>query len=735
MSTIDRALISLAEAFGLEPEYTDIWGITHRADLQTTKLILAAKGVKTPQGISQSGTGVLVVAEDNLPPTVDLPVTASGEEEKIPADTAAELSVRVIDEQGIEESYSFDSDRFSLESDELSGGQTIRAPFPSGLRPGSYRVNARALWENRVANAAATWIICPPKAYLPPEMHEGRKIGGVGAALYGIRSAGNWGVGDFSDLKVFIDWAKDALGVDMVGLNPLHALFNRDPFNTSPYMPSSRIFRNFIYLDVRAIPDFSDSADARSLVDRPETLGQIRKLRESERVDYEHAAELKLNVLSKVFATFMSLHGVPGKEDRRWDAFQRYIRSQGSYLESYVTFCALRDYFLEAVPPAPTWRDWPREFQDPRSDEVKRFRAKNEAAVLFHKFMQWQIDEQLRSVQKHALNKGMLIGLYHDEALSVDRNGADFWALREFFHEGFSVGAPPDPFAPDGQDWGFAPPHRDMVRNSGYEPFLKNLQANCTHGGALRIDHVMQLHRLFWIPAGKKPEHGVYVKDYEEDLLNLLALESVRNKTVIIGEDLGTVPFHFRETLMGRAILSYRLFYFERDRWGNQLSAREYPADALVSISTHDLPTLAGFWLGRDIEVRREIGQLDEKREAQFREDRTRHKAKIIEKLVQDGALPSERAHAAWESPFPTDHLHSAVLRFLFSTPSRMVLINQEDVFLDVRQQNLPGTTWEHANWVTKMKFTLEELRTDPEAVRLTRKFKSLLKDCNRCAG
>jgi 4-alpha-glucanotransferase len=314
----------------------------------------------------------------------------------------------------------------------------------------------------------------------------------------------------------------------------------------------------------------------------------------------------------------------------------------------------------------------------------------------------------------------------------VDRNGADCWAWPAFFHDGFTVGAPPDSFAPDGQDWGFPPPDRDRHRSSGYELFLKQLQASCKHGGSLRIDHVMQIHHLFWIPPGGKAAEGVYVKDNEQDLLNLLALSSSQNQTIIVGEDLGTLPPNFRETLMSRGVFSYRLFYFERDQAGNLLNHWEYPRSALVSVTTHDLPTLAGFWLGSDIDTRRDIGLLKPDGEKDAREDRTSHKAKIIEKLVQTEFLPAPVAHAAWIEPFPTDELHAAVLKFLLHTPSLMVMINQEDILLDRRQQNLPGTTWQNPNWVTKMRYSVEELRTDPEAKRLSQKFRILLRDSGR---
>jgi len=408
--------------------------------------------------------------------------------------------------------------------------------------------------------------------------------------------------------------------------------------------------------------------------------------------------------------------------------------SRSPYLQQFATFCALEEHFRTLDPPVRTWREWPQAFRDPSSASVRDFDKENQEAVLFWLYLQWQIEEQLKGVQEYAASKGMLVGLYHDEALSVDRNGADFWALQDLFHDEFSVGAPPDAFSPEGQDWAVAPPDRDKSRNSGYRAFLENLEANCRHGGALRIDHVMQLNRLFWVPVGHKPAEGFYVRDHESDLLNLLCLGSQRNRVMIVGEDLGTIPADFRERLMARGIFSYRLFYFERDMEGNLLPSALYPEHALVSINTHDLPTLAGFWAARDIELRLEIGQLDRETGRLFREERARHKRQIVERLVQEGLLSQDGAEAVRDASVPTEELHSAVLAFLFRTPSRLVLVNQEDIFLDTRQQNIPGTTVEHENWVTKMLYTVEDLTTHPEAVRLSQKFRRLLQESGRGA-
>jgi 4-alpha-glucanotransferase len=731
VNDIENAFAVLAATFGIEPEYMDNWGKIHKTSLDAAKKILRAKGVRidTADVIPQSQ--VTVVSSDQLPERflVDIPgrLGPTGAHSGI-----GPVHVRTIDEKGIERRWDPASDDVHVDAHGDRAQNRLSLPFPRQVEIGAYKVLVETEVGGLPVTAESLWIVCPASAYLPPDLEQGRRIAGVNVALYGVRSERNWGVGDFTDLKSLIDWAADDLRVDFVGLNPLHALFNSSPYNTSPYLPSSRFYRNFLYLDVTAVPDSSESPRAVSMVKDATASGLLRRLRAEEHVNYNEVSRLKYRVLKEVFLSFLENHGRGSRPTERWQRFQDYVGSEGTYLKRFATFSALRERVLAGTPPVYTLQEWPAAFRNPDSAEVESFTKENEDEILFWMYLQWQIDLQLSDVQTYAREKGMLLGLYHDEALAIDRNGADSWAYGDALHDGFSVGAPPDAFAPDGQDWGFAPPVREKAQQSGYELFRARLQANCRHGGALRIDHVMQLRHLFWIPEGGKPADGVYVKDYESDLLNLLALESSRQGTLIVGEDLGTVPFDFRERLMAKGFFSYRLFYFERDDQGNMIPAHYYPENALVSISTHDLPTLAGFWSGRDIDVRVRIGQLNAEQETRFREERTQHKAKIIEKLVQEGDLPAHTAHAAWESDLPTKELHAAVLRFVFRTPSRLAAINQEDIFLDLRQQNVPGTVLENPNWVTKMLFTVEELRSHPNAVQMTERFRDLLISAGR---
>ncbi len=731
MTKIYQALRILSEAFGIEHEYVDNWGKTHKIASETVRQILEIKGVKIVPERMNLNPQVTVVSTDNLPHRCPIFI---GPRPNFEDDESREGKIIISHAKGeFVREYRFPSEEASLECDEKSDLRFVSVPFPKDLGEGRHELNVKITLGEKNHEATCCWIICPARAYIPSALENVRRIAGLGIALYGVRSQRNWGVGDFSDLNAVIDWAKEDLKIDFIGLNPLHALFNRRPFNSSPYLPSSRIYCNHIYLDVPGIPDFQECPKAQSLVHVLNNRGEFQRLRDAPQVNYEEVSALKLQVLKEVFRSFLKNHGRRNAETARWKEFQQYTKSEGIFLERFAIFCALDEHFRSKIfRKFESWRDWPTEFHDPSSEQVERFRLENREQVLFWMYVQWQLKEQLNQVQQHAINKGMIIGLYNDQALAVDRNGADFWAWKSFFADGFRVGAPPDAFAPDGQDWGFPPPDRDAHRFSGYELFFKMMEANCKNAGALRIDHAIQLHHLFWIPGWGKPKDGVYVKDYEEDLLNILALVSQKSRSVIIGEDLGTVPRNLRERLMAKGILSYRLLYFEKDLHGNHYGHSEYPRSALVSISTHDLPTLSGFWAGLDIETRHKIGQLDAEQTKKFASDRREHKLKLVEKLVHEGFITEQAGADALNKALPTEELHEAVIKFLMRSPSVMVMINQEDLFLDQRQQNIPGTTWENPNWVTKMRYTVEELRSDPEALRLSQKFGRLVEESGR---
>jgi 4-alpha-glucanotransferase len=371
------------------------------------------------------------------------------------------------------------------------------------------------------------------------------------------------------------------------------------------------------------------------------------------------------------------------------------------------------------------WREWPEPFWDPLSEEVQEFRKSHRKEILFYKYLQWQLEAQLQEAQDLAQSMGASIGLYYDLALGIDPSGADSWAYGDFFVDGVRVGAPPDDFSLEGQDWGFQPPNKLEYRKDGYRLFALEIRKNCQAGGALRIDHIMRFFRLFWITAGHTAREGTYVEDYHQDLLRILALESERANTLIIGEDLGTVPPKTRETLAQFGIFSYRLFYFEREEQGNFKGPDSYPPLALAAVSTHDLPTLAGFWTEQDLSLRNRLGMFpSEEQFHQALEKRGEDKKQIVQRLITSGFLAEEMASNPEIYAKLTDELHHGVIGFILSTPTKLAVLSQEDLFGDDRQQNLPGTTSEYPNWSIKMKYFLEELWHDPEVEHYGRIFR-----------
>src|SRR5439155_18012091 len=383
-----------------------------------------------------------------------------------------------------------------------------------------------------------------------------------------------------------------------------------------------------------------------------------------------------------------------------------YLAREGRLLKLFATYCSLDEHLHRRNPDIWIWPDWPEPYRDPDSAEVAAFQEKHWRSVMFYQYAQWRLDQQLAAAQEYARSK-LGIGLYHDLALATDRCGSDLWAHRDFFIAGCRVGSPPDDFAPKGQDWSFPPPNSDRHFEDGYRLFTESIRNNCRHGGALRIDHVMRFFRLYWIPDGADATRGTYVRDRYEDLIRILALESVRRKVIVVGEDLGTVEPVVRETLKRFGILSYRLFYFERNDKGAFRRFEDYPESALVSTTTHDLPTLAGFWINEDIEARHRLGLMqDESAYHAQLGGRAADKQMMLDLLARLGLLPPDFPRAAADVPELTGELHNAVMGFLASTPSNLMLVNQEDLTKEIHQQNLPGTTWQYPNWSRKMRFS-----------------------------
>jgi len=724
--TFEQLLDRTASLYGIEPYFWDIWGRRHEITPEAKQALLRARGVAAGSAAELEQSLVRRTRaewERYVPPVVVVTVAAETELPlNVPADCPHPMArVAIRREDGSEAAFELRwADLPESASIEIDGRRWVRkvAHLPIALPLGYHRVKVSI----GGADAETRYIVTPERAWNDHLPTRGRRAAGVAVSLYGVRSDRNWGCGDFGDLLDVIDWVADDLEASFVSLNPLHAIHNRRPFNTSPYLPNCIFYQNFIYLDIEGMEDFLRSARARRLRASAPVEAEIRRLREAPFVEYEGVAALKLRFLKLVFVQFL----------REWRTnspravqFREFCEREGDLLEKFAVYCALDEWLHRCDPNLWIWPDWPPEYRDPESAATRGFRQKHWRSVMFYQYLQWQTGLQLQRAQQRARNHKMSIGLYHDLALATDRFGSDLWAHRPFFVAGCRVGSPPDDFALGGQDWGFPPPNAEVHRANGYRLFAETIRRNARYGGALRIDHVMRLFRLYWIPDGSDAAHGAYVKEVSLDLLRILALESVRNRVLIVGEDLGTVEPAIREALKQFGVLSYRLFYFEKDARGEFRRYRDYPRQALVSSTTHDLPTLAGLWAGADLDARRAAGMLDQAGfEAQSRA-RLEEKQKMLDMLFELDLMPPALPRFAKDYPALSGELHNGIVGFLALTPSQLLAINQEDLTKETEQQNLPGTTWQYPNWSRKMRFSLEQLRNDSEARGYTAMFRN----------
>ena len=667
---LDDALRNAAERVGIQQDFWDIFGHQHFTEPKTNRAILSAMGFdcSSEQALWRSFEARENVLDGHgLPPVMVVSVNA-------PLRIHGSHDLEIVTEQGAHH-------RLRVENGEPQSDLKL---------PLGYHEATNGSMKMRL-------IVTPDRAFSP----QPGKYAGLGVMLYGLRSDRNWGCGDFRDLCDLIDWAVPTLHVDFIALNPLHAIHNRRPYNTSPYLPNSVFYRNFIYLDIEGVPGFDR---IRHKWAHGELCAELVKLRRSEFVEYDRVAAVKRQALDSIFDC-----NPPGPACLKW------IEEEGDLLRLYATYCALDEFLHHQNPNLWVWPDWPEQYRDPNSAAVAEFASAHTREILFHGWLQWLIDCQIGKVQQHAHKAGMRIGLYHDLALATDRCGSDLWAYRNFYVSGCRVGSPPDDFSPTGQDWSFPPPNAVRHREDGYRLYRESIRKSMRHGGALRIDHVMRLFRLYWIPEGHDAAHGAYVRERALDWLRILALESVRNECVIVGEDLGTVEPEVRETLARFGILSYRLLYFERNG-GNFKLPGEYPAQSLVATTTHDLATICGFWTGADIEARLEAGTIDKHAYESQLADRTRDKQSLLNALFAEKLLPQDYAHRAEDIPRITGELHNAIVGYVARTPSALWLVNQEDITRERFQQNLPGTTAEYPNWSRKMRWTIRDLTEIGEA-------------------
>jgi (1->4)-alpha-D-glucan 1-alpha-D-glucosylmutase len=665
-------------ALGILPAYRDYTGHMRRSPDSTLEALL--KRLSSPARTSP------------LPPVFVLRADA------------APTSIPILQEQAANGHL-----RWEIETDKgdrLAGnveGQEQAIPVSPSLPTGDHRL--RLFAENSTASIAeCRLIVTPSRAFLPSSLQGEGRVWGFAIQLFALRSPHNWGIGDFTDLSELIGHAA-SLGAGIIGLNPLHALFPDQPDRASPYSPSSRNFLNFIYIDPLAIPEFGECEEAQDLWKDRSFQSELAALRATELVDYERVAACKLRILKLLYLDFRERHFLLG--DAYGEEFRYFQRSNDGDLRLLATFQTLRLHLAARSPHHQPWWDWPIQFRHPSSPAILEFIQAHETEIEFFEYQQWHARRQLRHCTERAQKAGMPIGLYQDIAIGVDRDSPEAWSSQDYLVDDWSIGAPPDDWNALGQNWGTPPPHPRRMAETGYAAFRRSLRANMQAAGAVRIDHALGLMRLFWIPNGATAADGAYVLYPLEQLLAVIALESQNSRCLVIGEDLGTVPEGLQDALASAGILSYRLLYFERDENGGFRSPGAWPAQALAAAGTHDLPTFPGYWRGADIDLKDRLGLYAAPDVAQNqRKRREDDLARLVEMLRAEG-LDVDTDGAPIE----------AIYRHLARTPSKILMVQLEDLLAVTEQVNLPGTTDQHPNWRRKLPKTIAEIFSDANVV------------------
>jgi 4-alpha-glucanotransferase len=592
-----------------------------------------------------------------------------------------------------------------LDRGELEGRvRTHRSlPLPANLAHGYHALHV-ALQGG--AGAECALVAAPRSCFEPGMLREGARLWGVAVQLYTLRSRRNWGIGDFADLEEVVRGLAPH-GAAFIGLNPLHALFPGNPWHFSPYSASSRHFLNVLYVAVERVPEFAECENARRTVAATHFQAELERLRATECVDYPGVARAKMPVLRTLYEHFRREHLARGS--RRAAGFLAYVAERGESLRLHALHDAIDEHLrAEAGDRYWGWPAWPDELRDPGHPGVRDFEATHAAAVGFHAWLQWVADEQLGAAQRRARESGMSIGLYGDYAVGVNPSGSETWSDQALYRKGAGVGAPPDALALKGQDWGIPPQDPNVLTAERYLPFRNLVAASMRHFGALRLDHVMALFRQWWVPLGLDATDGGYVHYPLDDLMSVLALESERHACLVVGEDLGTVPQEMSHAMAERSVYSYRVLLFEKHASGAFFRPDEYPRRAIATATTHDLPTLRGYWTGSDIALRERLALYpNEETRLHVLREREHDRRALLEALVQQGLAPAGCTGADVEYD---EALAAAIHVFLARSSSALVVLQAEDLVGMADPVNVPGTSDEHANWQRKMTCDLEEI-------------------------
>ena len=672
---MSNPLHDLAAEFGVDTHYWDWRGEHRTVSDDTLRDVLVAMEVD-PDDPSASGTHR---PGHRLPPTI---ATRSGRSTPLPLATGTPAVVEL--ENG---------DRRDVP---LEGGQpTLPGDLPIG-------------YHHLIVDGVRAHLIVAPESLALPSGLDDLPAWGLATQLYSVRSRESWGIGDLADLRTLARWAAGEHGADFVLVNPVHAGEVVAPLNPSPYLPTSRRFANPIYLRVEDVPEFSDLPEHQQ--HEVTRAGDTVRGLMGERIERDEPWAAKLSALQ-------ILRRLAAPTPQRKAAFGDYRSGQGTALERFATWCVLCEVHGK------DWRTWPGDLREPGAAGVAAFAAEHADRVEFFAWVQWVLEEQLRAVQREARDAGMRVGIVHDVAVGVSPSGADAWATQDAMATTVTVGAPPDAYSQLGQDWQQPPWRPDRLAESGYRPFRDMFAAALAHCGGLRVDHVIGLFRLWWIPQGREALEGTYVHYDHEALLGVLAIETQRAGAVVVGEDLGNVEPFAHDDLRERGVLGTSILWFENDRGtGEPLPADRWRALCLASVTTHDLPPTAGYLAGEHIRLRDSLRLLTRSLQDELAAGRAEQQA-WLELLRREGLLAA--------GADDTEEIVLALHRFLLHTPSRLRLVSLTDAVGDRRTQNQPGTRDEYPNWRVPLAgpdgtpIPLEDVLTDPRARRLLQVFET----------
>lgn len=707
---------------GINPNFTDAWGKDSTVSDESLRTLITSMGFNSHDDAQLIEHYHEKEKQFWLSPLSPVSVSQKDSdftfEIRLPIDLAAEellFEVTLEDKKKLTQSLAATSSPLTA-INEFSDTEfhcyqiTLDMQLPLGY-------HLLSVYESGIEEALATMsvIITPSRCYSPDSIVQGKKIWGPSVQLYCIKSENNWGIGDFSDLKNLL-LKTNEYGGDFIGLNPIHALSPSQPKNASPYSPTSRKWLNILYIDITAVEEFAGNKDLQEKVNSEAFKQQLNALRDTQWVDYEAVAALKISSLRKLFAT---LNDGSVKSKKRLVLFNRYVEEKGESLKQQASYDALQFHFFTSDNALSGWPEWPGSYQSYAAESVQNWIQDNAEEVLFWSYTQWVAELQLQEADQLAKSLRMTLGIYRDLAVGVKLDSSEVWANRSLYCEKISIGAPPDVLGPLGQSWGLPPIEPSQLQETAYQPFIELLQSNMSYCGALRIDHVMALLRLWWVPDNATADKGAYIYYPVDDMLNLLALESVRNQCLVIGEDLGTIPDGMDVLLKEAGVYSYKVFFFEQAEDGGYIAPQHYAKQAMATLSTHDIATIKGFWHCEDLYLGRELGLYpDAESFDKLLVDRVYCKQQILDSLHGMASVPADFSRDALYTEMDQT-LNFALQKHLAKGSSALLSLQLED-FLEMDQPvNVPGTCDEYRNWQRKLTKTLEEIFHNPAIQQL----------------